>query len=195
MNDQLRQRLNRIYDRITSEDFLKTRGIGNEIAFFVFDYPPAAELDVRVFIRILENRIQSAKPNLRLASVNLFEFVIEYLRELKLLDKCFHLQKKKGDAALLKALMGVLNAQKVAHRFVEFARPHDHELVLVHGLGSVYPLLRTHTLLNNLHPLLDRIPLVLFFPGAYKGGKLLLLGGAEQAPEAHNYYRALHLVD
>ena len=35
------------------------------------------------------------------------------------------------------------------------------------GVGIVYPLLRTHTLLNNLHSRMGQTPLVLFYPGRY----------------------------
>ena len=38
MSDSLNERLNRILPRIISDDFLSGRGIGNEIAFYIFDY-------------------------------------------------------------------------------------------------------------------------------------------------------------
>lgn len=36
----LTERLNQILPRVVSDDFLSGSGIGNEIAFYVFDYPP-----------------------------------------------------------------------------------------------------------------------------------------------------------
>ena len=195
MNETLRRRLNGIYDRITTEKFLAARGIGNEIAFYVFDYPPCEELVVREHIHILEERLRSAKPDLRFASIGLFAFLIDYLKDRRLLEKCFRLQREKGDEALQEALKGVLNPSKVANRFAEIVRPDTLSLVLLHGLGSAYPLLRTHDLLSNLHPHMDRTPLVLFFPGLYTDGRLRLFGGAAQSTEEHNYYRALRLID
>ena len=35
MSDPLTWRLNQILPKLTSNDFLKTRGIGNEIAFYI----------------------------------------------------------------------------------------------------------------------------------------------------------------
>ena len=195
MNEDLRSRLNRIYDRITAKDFLDSSGIGNEIAFFVFDYPPNEELGVREFIPILENKIRSTKPDLRLVSINLFRFLIDHLRDLNLLEESFRVQRERGNAALLHAVKGLLNPEDLARQIVETARPRDPNLMLIHGVGSVYPLLRTHALLNNLHPVLDRTPLVLFFPGTYVHGELCLFGGTVQATEERRYYRALRLID
>ena len=48
MSDPLTDRLNKILPRLVSDDFLGGRGIGNEIAFHIFDYPPEDELRVRV---------------------------------------------------------------------------------------------------------------------------------------------------
>ena len=58
------------------------------------------------------------------------------------------------------------------------------------GSGSVYPLLRAHTLLNNLHAVMGRTPLVLFYPGRYDGQALRLFGILQN----DNYYRAFTLV-
>lgn len=195
MNEELRGRLNRIHDRITAKDFLDSSGIGNEIAFFVFDYPPEEELEVRKFIPTLENRIRSTKPDLRLASINLFRSLIDHLRDLNLLEESYRIQRERGNAALLHAVKGLLNPEDVARRIVQTAQPREPSLMLLHGVGSVYPLLRTHALLNNLHPVLDRIPLVLFFPGTYVHGQFCLFGGTERATEERRYYRALRLID
>lgn len=195
MNELLRKRLNGIFDRITSADFLASRGIGNEIAFYVFDYPPEEELGVRAYIQTLGDRLRIERRDLQFASINLFAFVIKYIEELGLLDKCFELQRKEGNDALLVALKGALNSDKVARRFAEVVRPSTLNLVLVHGLGAAFPLLRTHSLLSNLQPHMDQTPLVLFFPGAYSEGRLQLFCGTEPAAVEHNYYRALRLID
>src|SRR5437879_1554721 len=47
MSDPLNERLNKILPRVISDEFLSGSGIGNEIAFYIFDYPPEDELRVR----------------------------------------------------------------------------------------------------------------------------------------------------
>ena len=95
------------------------------------------------------------------------------------------------DEALLKALAAPLDATKLAKVFADEVRPKEQDLVLVSGVGSAYPLLRTHNLLNNLHHRMGSTPLVLFYPGLYDGQSLRLFGILPDKP----YYRAFRLVD
>ena len=145
MNDSLNDRLNKILRRITSDDFLKGRGIGNEIAFYIFDYPPEDELRVREHIQFLIDHIPKQKPGLRVKHINLFDFILDYLKNRNLLDKALKMQREKGDEALKKALAGPLHENKLASTFIEVAQPLKHDLVLLSGVGSVWPLLRSHT--------------------------------------------------
>jgi hypothetical protein len=70
------------------------------------------------------------------------------------------------------------------------AQPNQQDLVLVSGVGSVWPLMRTHSLLNNLHPIMGRTPLVMFYPGKYDQKTLRLFGKIK----SDNYYRAFRLI-
>ena len=202
MSDPLTWRLNQILPKLTSDGFLKTRGIGNEIAFYIFDYEPEDELRIREHIRFLVDHLPKKRPGLRVAHVNLFDFLIHYLKERKLLEKSFRLQRENGDAALLKALKGILHEEKIAQRFAGIAKPAEHDLVLISGIGSAYPLLRSHALLSNLHAIMGQTPLVMFYPGRYDTqtlrlfGKTGLAGGsAEKRKKKTNYYRAFRLID
>lgn len=191
MKSDFNERLNKILDRITSEDFLHGKGLGNEIPFYAFDYPPDRELEVREHIAFLLAHIPKRRPELRFVHVNLFGLIIRHLKERGFYDKALDLQKKKGDAALLKALAVPLDAGKLANVFADEVKPEDQDLVLVSGVGSAYPLLRTHNLLNNLHHRMGSTPLVLFYPGVYDGQSLRLFGTLQDKP----YYRAFRLVN
>jgi hypothetical protein len=93
MSNQLTDRLNKILPRIISDDFLKGRGIGNEIAFYIFDYPPEEELRVREHIIFLLDHIPKQRPGLRVKHINLFDFVLDYLKKRNLLDKALKMQR------------------------------------------------------------------------------------------------------
>lgn len=54
MNQQLQDRLNQIPDKILTEEFLKSQGLGNELGFWIFDYAPEDELQVREYLRFLQ---------------------------------------------------------------------------------------------------------------------------------------------
>jgi hypothetical protein len=105
MNDGLTERLNQILPTITSDAFLRGTGLGNEIAFYIFDYPPEAELLIREHITFLLDHLPKHQPGLRVCHVNLFDFVLTYLRQRHLLDKAITLQETKGDAFVLNSIL------------------------------------------------------------------------------------------
>lgn len=190
MSDRLTERLNAILPKVTSSEFLSGTGIGNEIAFYIFDYPPEDELLVREHVQFLLDHIPKQRPGLHVSHVNLFDLVIDYLKSRNLLERSFKMQQEKGDERLLRALAPSLDAERIAPVFAEWAKPDQHDLVLVSGVGSVWPVLRSHNLLNNLHAKMGKTPLVMFYPGKYDGQYLRLFGRVKSSP----YYRAFRLI-
>jgi hypothetical protein len=190
MKEDLKHRLNQVIPRLQSDELLRSSGLGNEIGFYIFDYPPESELEVREHIQFILEQLPKKKSGLRVKHINLFQLLIDYLKARNLLDRALKLQKEKGDEALHKALKGPLHEEKIAKAFIEEAQPENHDLILMSGVGSAWPLLRSHTLLNNLHPLMQGVPLVVFYPGVYDGQGLRLFGRFDE----RNYYRAFRLV-
>ncbi len=190
MTGNLQDRLNKIIPRLTSDELLNNQGLSNEIGFYIFDYPPEHELEVRDYLQIVLKHIGKKKPGLRVKHINLFTLIIEYLEEAKYLDKAITLQKTKGNQALTRALKGPLAPKNIAKIFTAKADPDNHDIILISGVGSAWPMLRSHNLLNNLHPVMGSTPLVMFFPGVYTGAGMQLFGRMKES----NYYRAFQLV-
>lgn len=189
--NSLKRRLDKIIDRLISDELLQNKGLGNEIGFYIFDYPPEFEMEVREHIQFLLRQLPKKKPDLKFKHINLFELIINYLKSRKLLDRSIAMQKQDGSQKLLGSLIkGPLDPKKISKVFVEEADPQHNDLILASGVGSAYPLLRSHNLLNNLHPLMGNTPLVMFYPGVYTGQGLRLFGKLKEA----NYYRAFQLV-
>lgn len=190
MSQLLQDRLNQIPDKILSQEFLQSQGLGNEIGFWVFDYAPEEELKVREYLAFLTGFLSKKQSHLKVISINLLEMMRDYLEERKFLDKAVQMQEKKGDHALLKALAGPMHMDKFAPYMMEQTNASEQDIILIHGLGSVWPVLRAHSLLNKLHGLLGHKPVVLFYPGEYDGQSLTLFN---RIP-SNNYYRAFSLV-
>lgn len=189
----LSSRLDKILPKIESEDFLKNQGLGNEIGFYVFDYPAESELEVREHIKFMTDKL--VKRGRNFASINLFEAIIELLDSRNLTERAFKVQKERGDDALFNALKGPLEQNRVAEFIaskIDLGSPEKEqtEFILIHGLGSAWPIIRGHGLLNALHAKVGNIPTVLFYPGEYDGTALKPFGRIE----SNNYYRAFKLV-
>lgn len=190
MNRSLDTQLNALLSRLTDEDLLAGRGIGNEIGYYIFDYDPEQEIKVRQYIETLLDHLPRERPGLRVVHINLFELALDYLRSRNLLDKTLIMGRSEGDEALLKRISKVATAEKMRPLLVEKVRPDDHDLVLISGVGSVYPMIRAHSLLNNIQAVLSDTPVVLFYPGRYDGKAFRLFG---QSTLSNNYYRAFRI--
>ena len=190
MNQQLQDRLNQIPDKVLTEEFLKSQGLGNELGFWIFDYAPEDELQVREYLGMLPSFLTRKNAQLKVVNINLLQAMREYLDQRSFTEKAIQLQQNKGDAALIKALSGPLHMDKFAPFLMESSQAAEHDVVLITGVGSVWPVLRAHNLLNKLHALLGHKPLVLFYPGHYSGQSLALFN---RIP-SNNYYRAFKLV-
>ena len=190
MKPNLQDRLNQVITRLQDKDVLSGAGLGNEIGFYIFDYPPEQELVVREHVRFVVEFLRKKRPDLRLAYINLFDLIMQHLKDRRLLERALQLQREKGDAALLRSLKGPLHEEKIAQVLIAAAQPESHDLVLLTGIGSAWPLVRSHTLLNALHPLMHGKPLVVFYPGSYDGQGLSLFNRLSD----RNYYRAFRLV-
>lgn len=191
MKLSLVERLNQILPRITSRDFLDSKGLGNEIGFWIFDYPPEREMEVRDFLSsTVFPALSKPNANVRFDVINLLDMVVELLQERNLLDKAIALQQSKGDEGVLPALRSVLKEDKLAQKIASKFDVASLDLLVLTGVGAVYPMLRTHTLLSALHPIMGKTPLLMFFPGKYDGHSLRLFNVLGE----DHYYRAFRLV-
>lgn len=192
MTEDFRNRLNKIADRLSTEELLSNKGLGNEIGFWIFDYPPEREMEVRSFIDgVLLPGMAKRQPALRPAVVNLFTLIIELLVDRKLFDRVLDIQATKGDAAALTALRPVLKEDKLAERIASQINFDQVDMLLLTGVGAAYPMLRSHTLLAGLQATMKDKPVVMFYPGRYDGFSLRLFN---KLADDH-YYRAFRLVE
>ncbi|MFQ5568240.1 MAG: DUF1788 domain-containing protein [Rhodothermales bacterium] len=197
MTATLTNRLNQVLPRVTSEAFLSSEGIGNEIACYIFDYPAQEELEVREYIRMLMDRFESHHSELRVLHLNLLDVILAYLDQRGLFDKALKMEATKDATAVLRALKGPLAAEKLRDFIAAEHKPADYDLVLLSGVGSVWPMLRAHSLLNCLHTVMEKTPLVMFYPGSFDGTTLRLFGQiatTTSRPTTKPYYRAFILV-
>jgi len=184
----LQKRLDLVLDRIEDPKFLHNDGLGNEIGFWVFDYPAEHELIVREQLAHITDKL--AKRGRNFVHINLFQIIIDMLESRGLLERAFAREKEVGIDAVRKNLSGPLSQDKVAKFIAEKIQPEQLEFVIVSGLGSAWPLVRGHELLSALQDVMGSTPLVMFYPGQYSGRDLHMFGKIE----SRNYYRAFKLV-
>lgn len=181
-------------ERLSDQDFLGNRGLGNEVGIHVFCYDPAFELQARKLFARLERSAEQGQLPCRIIKRNLYDILIEICEQKRILDAIPKQEAKRGADAQVKQLQKVVTPEL-------FAQALDHgdqqpgDVLLITGVGEVYPVLRAHVLLDNLQHLFSDIPVVLAYPGNYDGQSFSLFSGVKSSGLADgNYYRAFDLV-
>ncbi|MCC5670516.1 DUF1788 domain-containing protein [Nostoc sp. CHAB 5784] len=185
----INQRLDALLPKLQDARLLSNRGIGNEIGFYIFDYDAEYEPLVQKYVERLKRQLMSPPTQLILLEIDLYRTILDILSERGVLKKALELEATKGNAALAKTVAPLVRPDQVIAYIQKKLRGNE-QLVIMTGVGASWPLLRSHSILNNLHPVLDKIPLVMFFPGSYDGHELRLFDTFKD----DNYYRAFPLI-
>ena len=189
---QLSERLEQLEPKILDSNFRTGRGTANEVNFWIVDYDAEDEMQVRDYIEFLEKHINSRHDEVKIKIFDLYDIVINVLEEKGYLDKVVKMERAKGSGEIIDPIKSTLrltlDSDLVVAKITEDLTP-ETDIIILMGIGKAWPIIRSHTILNNLHDKVDRNPLVMFFPGHYTN-KLSLFGEITD----DNYYRAFKLV-
>ncbi len=188
----LDERLDLAEKKITDPKFRENRGLGNEVGYYIFDYPAEEELYVRERIHYIQKRNENSDDEYKIVVFDLYDIMIEILENKKYLDKCYSIEQKKGFQKVNSAIANLMKVNSTDGMIVNYIKEHtpDKAIIFITGIGKCYPIIRSHTVLNNLHLVIDKVPVVLFYPGKYDGQELVLFNEIKD----DNYYRAFKLV-
>jgi hypothetical protein len=174
----IQTKLDYLYQEMQKEEFLKQRGLGNEVPYFIFDYDPKDELIIRSSV----DRFLKKLP-IKVLHIDLFRLMLEQFEEIGL-DNLFALEAEEGTEELFDAMKPSLHPRDITQQIAD--RIEDHQVIFLTRIGSVYPLIRSHEILNNLAERKIKIPVVVFYPGSFSGLDLKLFNKFS----SQGYYRA-----
>ena len=189
---QIIERLNDLQEIILEPDFTNKKGLGGEIGFYIFDYDAADELIVRQAIPDLIQYSKKRNEALRFQVFDLYDMMIRFFEKRGYIEKNIKMEQQKSSEELFSVMRKALKIATNRDVFVQTIREElePGAIVFITGIGKIYPILRSHVLLNNLQIVVEDQPLILFFPGTYEDNKMQLFG---EFKDAH-YYRAFQLV-
>ncbi len=189
---EFKEKLDAIWPRISDEKFQENKGTGGEVRYFIFDYEPCDERIMRQKIKDLKKRNNPDADGFTIVEFDLYDMVIDILRERGYLEKCVKYEKEKGREYLYKAISKTLrlttDQNLIVNRIME--QTPEKSVVFLSGVGKVFPYVRAHNVLNNLHQVFDKVPVIMFYPGNWNGQTLSLFGTIHDG----NYYRAFPLI-
>ncbi len=190
---RVQERFQHLYDVISGERFLKKKGLGNEIPFFICPFKPEDAVEMARCRRRLVNRLGQA--GVQVLEIDLYDLSIELLKQRNVWDRLMEMEPSVSKDQLMELLQGVLDPEThlipaIAAKLADAA----FDVLFLSGVGEVFPYIRSHNVLNNLQSTAKEKPTVMFFPGAYthsleSGASLDLFGRLRD----DKYYRAFNI--
>ena len=182
----INERLDNLKSEIQKPEFLEGKGLSNEVNIRIFCYDAQDEMIVRHFT---EQLIVDRSLDCHLVERNLYKVFLSICDDKRITEKAAQMEEKKGKEFLLN------NLQKFANNksFVDKMQYEPHEpwdVLLLTGVGEVFPFMRIHSLLEALQPEFPDIPILVMYPGMYDGRFVRLFDKLEPNP----YYRAFNIV-
>ena len=168
----IERKIDLLKQEIKKEDFLSGKRMGGEIPFHIFDYLPKDELIIREETRKIIKQLQ--KENIVIVEIDIYELCLKIIKSKGYTENVIQLEKTKGSNKLLKKLKVMLDFNLINSEILKILQ-NNYDVVFFTGIGKVWPLLRSHNLLNNLQNIIEK-PLILFYPGQYTGQDLSLFG-------------------
>lgn len=178
--------LDKIPARLSEEDFLANKGLSNEVGIHVFCYDPVDELTVRAFFERLKARTDTP---FRLIECDLYKIFLSICEEKKICRSIPTMEERRGKEYLAEQLQKVAPPEEFVRRMAY--EPHRYgDVLLISGVGKVYPFMRSHMVLDNIQHIFSDIPVLMLYPGVFNGQDLNLFG---KFLDSH-YYRAFDLL-
>jgi hypothetical protein len=191
VSESIQEHLTKLDEVIRKEDFLLNRGLGNEVGYYIFDYDPEDELVVREHMEKISGTSINGEYEIKV--FNLYTIMLEYLEKRGFTEKAIKMEQRRGLQKLVEALSRLLKMDQAEEEnvFFEYVNKNTPEksVVFLTGIGELYPLIRAHSILNKLHQVFDRVPVVMMYPGEYDKKSLTIL----KTNKDDNYYRAFRI--
>ena len=193
MDRNLSERFAELENRMVSIESLTKYGTANDMKFYIFDYDPKEELRIRKEVVKLKN------INPEIIEFDLYEMLLEIIEKEGYLDTIKSMEKDYPSDVMLSAIFQPLLAieeenNPIISIFKNTVIDDGTKIVLITGVGKAYPIIRSHSILNNLQSVFKNNPVVMMYPGKYEVRKKMTLRLFDKLDD-DNYYRAFALVE
>lgn len=182
----LNERLDKLKSTIQEPDFLEGKGLSNEVNIRIFCYEPKDEMAIRHLI----SQITDEKLKCNLIHYDLYEVFLDILRDKKIIDKVDALEEKRGKDFIRKQFEKSCDAKTFAAKMDYPNHQKGKDLIVLSGVGKVFPFMRVHTLLEAMQPLFTDVAILVFYPGDFDGHYVRLFNKLKK----NEYYRAFKSI-
>lgn len=180
----IKERLDLLREEIQKEDFLDGKGLSNEVNIRIFFYDAAEEMTVTHFL----NQLRTDQTlRCHLIECNLYDIFLSACDDLAITDAIPEMEESEGSAFLLEQLHSAIGKSEFIEK-IQYEPHRRGDVLLLTGVGDVFPFMRVHTLLEALQPHFSDLPILVMYPGEFDGHYLRLFGRLKP----NDYYRAFN---
>lgn len=191
----LGQQEEHLFAVLSGKRFLQMEGLGNEVPFFIYPYPPEDALAVAQIKKRIKNKL--SHKGIRVQEINLYDLSVEILKDRGVWERVLAAEPDQDKTDFRELLQGMLDPQlHLAPAIRAKIAGGDFDVLFLTGIGEVFPYIRSHNVLNNLQSVVTGKPMLMFFPGRYEqsdalGSSLVLFGRLKD----DQYYRAKNILE
>ena len=182
----INERLDSLKLEIQKPEFLDGKGLSNEVNIRIFCYDAEEEMIIRHFT---EQLIVDQSLDCHLIERNLYKVFLSICDDKRITDRASQMEEKKGKEFLFKKLQEFANNKSFVEK-MQYEPREPGDVLLLTGVGEVFPFMRIHSLLEALQPEFPDIPILVMYPGKYDGRFVRLFDKLEPNP----YYRAFNII-
>ena len=182
----IKERLDKVRTLIQEPEFLEGKGLSNEVNIRIFCYQPEDEMIVRHFVKQLETD-QSLQCHLKVC--NLYQVFLFICDDLEITDAIPDMEAEDGSAYLLEQLNAAIGNREFIEK-IQYEPQEAGDVLLLTGVGEVFPFMRIHMLLEALQPYFSKVPILVLYPGEFDGRHVKLFNRLTP----NDYYRAFNVI-
>lgn len=183
---EIKERLDKLRENIQKPDFLEGKGLSNEVNIRIFCYEPEEEMILRHFV---EQIVTDQTLACHLIECNLYHIFLEICDEKRITNGAPSMEEKKGKD-FLKAQIQRFASNKTFVSKMQYTPHQSGDVLMLTGVGEVFPFMRIHSLLEAMQPEFPDVPILVFYPGSYNGHEVKLFNKLQPNP----YYRAFREI-
>ena len=160
--------------------------LSNEVNIRIFCYDPQEEMTVRRFVEQIKTD-QGLLCNI--VECDLFRVFLDACDALGITDSIPDMEEEDGREYLLEQLHAAIGEGEFIEQ-IDYQPHRAGDVLLITGVGAVFPFMRIHILLEALQPYFSDIPILVMYPGSFDGHAVKLFDRLEQ----NDYYRAFNVI-
>ena len=184
---RLNERLDKLRSLVQDRDFLEGKGLSNEVNIRIFCYDAVEEMKVRHFITQITT---DQTIDCHLIECNLYKIFLDICEDIGITDAIPEMEESDGSEFLLEQLHSAIGEDEFISKINEIGAHSTGDVLLLTGVGDVFPFMRVHKMLEALQPHFSDIPILVMYPGEFDGNYLRLFDKLSPNP----YYRAFNIV-